>query len=45
MCCTDVQGGAQGRKAAFEQHMLRLKRDLDLLNLPTDTLDTFAGRT
>ena len=31
--------------ASFKQHMLRLKRDLDLLNLPTDTLDAFAGRT
>ena len=30
---------------SFKQHMLRLKRDLDLLNLPTDTLDAFAGRT
>ena len=29
---------------SFKQHMLRLKRDLDLLDLPPDTLDAFAGK-
>ena len=27
----------------FKAQMLRLKRDLDLLSLPSDTLDAFAA--